>query len=139
MITRALITGVAALLLATGTAHAAEIPKQYHGAWCQTKWKTIYKRCRSADFIEIGRTWWGIDDEGCTLSTIRKSKYGGHRLFGICRRADPTPEDQDYRTEERWWLSSNNMRLQIIEKHEDKQECQPDGGIPRKPGVPICE
>jgi hypothetical protein len=51
----------------------------------------------------------------------------------------PPPEDQDYRTEERWWLSSNNMRLQIIEKHEDKQECQPDGGIPRKPGVPIGE
>jgi hypothetical protein len=26
-------------------AHAAEIPKQYHGTWCQTKWRTVYKRC----------------------------------------------------------------------------------------------
>src|SRR5262245_65899735 len=25
--------------------HAAEIPKQYRGTWCQTKWATIYRRC----------------------------------------------------------------------------------------------
>jgi len=94
------LSGIAALsVLSASAACAVEIPKQYRGAWCQTKWKTIYKRCRSADFIEIGRTWWGVDDEGCTLSAIRKSKYGGHRLFGICQRTDPGPEDKAWGTE----------------------------------------
>jgi hypothetical protein len=69
----------------------------------------------------IDQTSWGWEDQGCTLSTILKSKYGGHRLFGTCGRTDPTPEDHDYRTEERWWLGSNNTRLQIIEKHEDNK------------------
>jgi hypothetical protein len=111
--------GMLALFLATEAAHAVEIPKQYRGEWCSTQWETIYKRCPSGEVI-IDRTSWSVEDETCTYSAIRKSKYGGHRLFGICRRADPGPKDQDKRTEERWWLGSNNMRLQIIEKHEGK-------------------
>jgi len=42
MVLKTLLTGVAALLLATGTAHTVEIPKQYRGAWCETEWRTIY-------------------------------------------------------------------------------------------------
>jgi hypothetical protein len=117
MKTCAFIASVAALFLATGTAHVVEIPKQYRGEWCATKWKTIYKRCRSADAFSVLRDAWGVDDESCTLTAIRKSRYGGHRLFGTCSRADPTPEQKAYSTEERWWLGSNNTRLQVIEKH----------------------
>jgi len=101
---RLLLSGIAALFLATGAAHAAEIPKQYHGWWCPTEWKTIYERCHKEDelvaFI-IGRTWWGLDDEGCTLTAISKSKYGGHRLSGKCARTDPSPGDLEGHTEER--------------------------------------
>jgi hypothetical protein len=94
----------------------AVIPKQYRGEWCATKWKTIYKRCRSGNAFSVLRDAWGVDDESCTLTTIRKSRYGGHRLFGTCSRADPTPEQKAYSTEERWWLGSNNTRLQVIVK-----------------------
>jgi hypothetical protein len=45
------LIGIAALFLATVVAHAVEIPKQYRGEWCQTKWQTIYKRCPSGDFL----------------------------------------------------------------------------------------
>src|SRR5262245_18218391 len=101
------------LLLATGAAHAVEIPNQYRGDWCQTKWSTIYKRCRSTDAVEftVLQAAWGADDEGCALTGIRKSKYGGHRLFGKCERVDPEPGNKGlWTTEERWWLGSNNTR-----------------------------
>jgi hypothetical protein len=107
-----LLAGVAVLFLATGTAHAAEIPKQYRGLWCQTKWNTIWKRCPDGE-LEIARRGWGMEDEDCALTAIRKSKYGGHILFGKCRGPDD-PEGGTHPTEERWWLGSNNMRLQII-------------------------
>src|SRR5262245_60116229 len=51
-------------LVALGAAHAAEIPKQYHGFWCPTKWNTIFKRCSAADF-EITRTYWTGVDRTC--------------------------------------------------------------------------
>jgi hypothetical protein len=39
---------------------AVEIPKQYRGDWCQTKWQTIYQRgfknCSGAE-LEIRRTY----------------------------------------------------------------------------------
>jgi hypothetical protein len=92
----------------------SEIPKQYHGEWCQTKWKTIYKRCRSGTAFSVLRDSWGVDDENCTLVEIRKSRYG-HKLLGRCSRADPTPEDKAYIIEERWQLSSDNTRLQVFE------------------------
>jgi hypothetical protein len=103
-----LLTGIAALFLATGAARAAEIPKQYRGTWCYTEWRTIYERCSDETgivFTKIKSTTW----ENCTLTAIGRSKYGGHRLLGTCgSRSKPT--------EERWWLGSNNTRLQIIEK-----------------------
>jgi hypothetical protein len=121
MKTSTFTASIAALLLATGTAHAVEIPKQYRGEWCNTKWKTIYKRCRSANAFSVLRDAWGVDDEGCTLMAIHKSKYGGHRLLGRCSSDAPEGVIEE-RTEERWWLGSNNTRLQvIIEKHEDKK------------------
>jgi hypothetical protein len=108
------LTSIAALLLATGTAHAVEIPKQYRGAWCETKWRTIYKRCPSADF-EIKRTYWTTVESTCTLSAIRKSKYGGHRLSAVCE-ADEGSRDMPNHAEVRWWLGTNNTRLQVIVK-----------------------
>src|SRR5262245_46280943 len=105
---------IAALFLATGTAHAVEIPKQYRGAWCDTKWPTIYKRCSGADF-EITRTYWTTVESTCTVLAIHKSKYGGHRLLAKCE-ADEGSRDMPKRAEVRWWLGSNNTRLQAIIK-----------------------
>ena len=108
------IAGIAALFLATGTVHAAEIPKQYRGAWCETKWQTIYKRCPSADF-EVKRTYWTTVESTCTPSAVRKSRYGGHRLLAICE-GDEGSRDMPNRVEVRWWLGTNNTRLQVIVK-----------------------
>jgi hypothetical protein len=109
-----LLAGVAVLFLATGAAHAVEIPKQYRGAWCETKWRTIYKRCPSADF-EIKQTYWTTVESTCTVSAIRKSKYGGHRLSAVCE-ADEGSRDMPNHAEVRWWLGTNNTRLQVIQK-----------------------
>src|SRR5262245_32084243 len=98
---------IAALFLAIGTAHAAEIPKQYRGEWCLTQWKTIYKRCDAGD-LKVDRAGWSVEDEDCTLSAIRKSKYGGHILSSVCNRDDL--EYKNRRGKERWWLGSNNTR-----------------------------
>jgi hypothetical protein len=160
------LTGIAALFLATGTAHAAEIwtkeksegnwgepakgkpwkivcaerhlqdgevaetrleaaaykaclahveiPKQYRGAWCETKWQTIYKRCPGADF-EVKRTYWTTVESTCNVLSVRKSKYGGHRLLAICE-GDEGSRDMPNRVEVRWWLGTNNTRLQVIVK-----------------------
>jgi hypothetical protein len=61
-------------VVTTRAAHAVEIPKQYRGAWCETEWQTIYKRCRSADF-EVERTFWTTVESTCTVLSVRKSKY----------------------------------------------------------------
>ena len=109
------------LFLATGTVRAVEIPKQYRGDWCQTKWQTIYKRglkdCSGAE-LEIRRTYWNTVESTCTLSAIRKSKYGGHRLLAICE-GDEGSRDMPNRVEVRWWLGTNNTRLQTIQKDLD--------------------
>ena len=109
----ALILGLAILMTSVVAAAAAEIPKQYRGAWCDTQWRTIYKRCSNADF-EVERTYWTTVDETCTLSAIRKSKYGGHKLSAVCHGDHLTKEGKP--TEARWWLGTNNTRLQVIEK-----------------------
>jgi hypothetical protein len=72
------ITGIAALFLSTGTARAVEIPKQYRGDWCQTKWQTIiYKRglkdCSGAE-LEIRRTYWNTIETTCTLTGMPKRR-----------------------------------------------------------------
>jgi hypothetical protein len=112
---RLALIAIAALFLATGAAHAAEIPKQYHGAWCQTKWKAIYKRCPGADF-EVTRTYWTTVESTCEVLSVRKSKYGGHRLVAKCE-GDKGSQDMPDRVEVRWWLGSNNTRLQTIQKN----------------------
>jgi hypothetical protein len=111
---KALLSGIAALFLATGTAHAVEIPKQYRGAWCETKWQTIYKRCPDADF-EVKRTYWTTVESTCNVLSVRKSKYGGHRLLATCE-ADEGSRDMPNHVEVRWWLGTNNTRLQVIKK-----------------------
>jgi hypothetical protein len=94
-----------------------EIPKQYRGAWCETKWSTIYKRCSAADF-EITRTYWTTVESTCTVLAIHKSKYGGHRLVAKCE-ADEGSRDMPKRAEARWWLGTNNTRLQAIIKNTE--------------------
>jgi hypothetical protein len=97
-------------------AHAVEIPKQYRGAWCETKWQTIYKRCSDADF-EVKRTYWTTVESTCNVLSVRKSKYGGHRLLAICE-GDEGSRDMPNRVEVRWWLGTNNTRLQTIRGYE---------------------
>jgi hypothetical protein len=109
---RAHVSLIAALFLATGAAHAVEIPKQYRGFWCPTQWQTVYKRCRVSDF-EVTRTYWTTVESTCTLSAIRKSKYGGHRLSAVCE-ADEGSRDMPNHAEVRWWLGTNGTRLQTI-------------------------
>jgi hypothetical protein len=97
-------------------AHAVEIPKQYRGAWCETKWQNIYKRCSDADF-EVKRTYWTTVESTCNVLSVRKSKYGGHRLLAICE-GDEGSRDMPNRVEVRWWLGTNNTRLQTIRGYE---------------------
>jgi hypothetical protein len=111
------LTGIVVLFLVTGTAHAVEIPKQYRGAWCETKWQTVYKRCSAADF-EVARTYWTTVESTCNVLSVSKSKYGGHRLIAKCE-ADEGSRDMPNRVEVRWWLGSNNTRLQTIQKDLD--------------------
>jgi hypothetical protein len=98
-----LLTGVAELFLATGAfmalrpAQAADIPQQYRGHWCETKWQTIFRRCaKSGDEMTpsmvVGRNGYGVEDEGCTVQTVRKDKrYGGHRISMMCEHVDSGP------------------------------------------------
>jgi hypothetical protein len=104
-------------VVTTRAAHAVEIPKQYRGAWCETEWQTIYKRCRSADF-EVERTFWTTVESTCTVLSVRKSKYGGHSLLAKCA-ADEGSRDMPSHVEVRWWLGTNNTRLQTIQKDID--------------------
>jgi hypothetical protein len=112
-------TTIAIALMLFGTiigARAAEIPKQYRGEWCVTKWETIYKRCSKdsaawAFVIDDGVAW---GDWGCDLLTVHKSKYRGHRLQFECGHA----EGDKWHKQERWWLGSNGRRLQRIEETE---------------------
>jgi hypothetical protein len=57
---RLLITSVAALLLATGTARAENVPSMYRGLWCLVGHQgETYRRCREADgedYLEIQRS-----------------------------------------------------------------------------------
>ena len=94
--------------------HAVEIPKQYRGAWCETRWQTIYERCSSADF-KIKRTYWTTVESNCKVLSVRKSRYGGHRLLATCE-GDEGSRDMPTRVEVRWWLGTNNTRLQVIVK-----------------------
>jgi hypothetical protein len=115
---KAIPNRIVVLFLVTGTAHAVEIPKQYRGDWCQTKWQTVYKRglkdCSGAE-LEIRRTYWNTVESTCNVLSVRKSKYGGHRLLATCE-ADEGSRDMPPRVEVRWWLGTNNTRLQIITK-----------------------
>jgi len=44
------LTIIAALMfMALRPAQAADIPQQYRGHWCDTKWETILRRCADSD------------------------------------------------------------------------------------------
>jgi len=101
---------------------AADIPQQYRGHWCETKWRTIYKRCTAGDMI-VERDGWGVEDEGCTFQSVRSDKrYGGHRTVSVCQHVDSP--DPPRRSEERWWLGSNGTRLQILETTSQVERTQ---------------
>jgi hypothetical protein len=81
----ALLAGIAALLLGTGTAHAENVPSMYRGLWCLVGHQgETYRRCREADgedYLEIQRS--GIygaagDEESrelCEVIKVRPRNY----------------------------------------------------------------
>jgi hypothetical protein len=96
-----LLTSVAALFLATGTASAAsiEVPKQYRGLWCYSNGKNNiarYYRCREAtgeDYEYIGRSRMKIDEEtSCPIIAVKPTAKG-HRLTWRCLSSTATLPD----------------------------------------------
>jgi transposase len=61
--------------------------------------------------------WWTTVESTCNVLSVRKSKYGGHRLLAICE-GDEGSRDMPNRVEVRWWLGTNNTRLQTIHGYE---------------------
>src|SRR5262249_31985238 len=118
-----LLTSIATLFLATGTAHAIEIPKQYRGGWCSTKQKDTYRRCILHDpelDLSIERTGWGGDDWYCEVLAVHSSKYvGGHTLKAKCSQADV--ESSETEIEEHWRLNSDGTRLWMIEQGDGQR------------------
>jgi hypothetical protein len=111
------LTIIAALMfMALRPAQAADIPQQYRGHWCDTKWETILRRCTERDEFTmiIGRDGYGIEDWECTFEIVRKDeRYGGHRIWMMCR--DDGGAGKGQRSQERWWLGSHGTRLQILQ------------------------
>jgi hypothetical protein len=150
---RAFLTGIAAPLLATGTAvttamaldyrpqydtrpwEAAEpppdpsatlpqprprgvdIPSQYRGTWCATKWSTIYRRCPEPDeegtpIIDKRSFSWGETGECIPLAITARN--GELRVRAACN--DNEQGIKAYRTTQfRWRLGTRNQRLQILD------------------------
>jgi hypothetical protein len=76
------IIGAAVLILLIATMAAAiaeerrvETPPQYRGAWCSTKWNTVYRRCKEFDdgwTLTINRQTVMSEDQVCELSAVRR-------------------------------------------------------------------
>jgi hypothetical protein len=94
---KALLTGIAALFLATGTAHATErLPEVMLGHWCwveggdEQNWtQQIFARvppegCHGGDnLIRIDQN--GIEDEGsCTFGKIEQSGPNAFLIYTYC-------------------------------------------------------
>src|SRR5262249_55289128 len=85
-----LLISIAALLLATGTAHAAPLPNMFLGRWCYShgyyNWVTeeedvtkeeAWEKCRGGDgYLEITRRGWTRHEEDCKFISI---KYTGEK------------------------------------------------------------
>jgi len=116
----ALIVAGSFALVSSATAgeREVEIPPQYRGAWCTTKWTDIYRRCRESDrgveFI-IERHGWSSEDWACKPLAARKGN-GEHRMQLLCR--DDGGVGKAETREERWRLGTNGTRLMIIRRVE---------------------
>jgi hypothetical protein len=109
------VTSAAAEPIALGT------PPQYRGAWCNTTWQTIYRRCPEGSTkwsFTISRDGSYSEDSGCKITALRKSSHGEHRVWLECRKIDDVVEDRVTRTVERWRLGTNGTRLQILRMEE---------------------
>jgi hypothetical protein len=118
------IVGVVVLiLLALGAAALAEerrveTPPQYRGAWCATKWPTIYRRCKEFDHgwtLTIKRQSVMSEDTVCEPSAVRRGD-GEHRVWLTCH-VDVKGDRSE--TQERWRLGTNRTRLQILRRFDE--------------------
>jgi hypothetical protein len=88
---KALLTGIAALLLATGTAHADELPSfKIDGGYCKewvTDFQTFYKRgfCASGDGASFtSTTYENMRDVSCKFIEIKKITAIIYRIRADC-------------------------------------------------------
>jgi hypothetical protein len=117
------IIGAAVLILLIATMAAAiaeerrvETSPQYRGAWCSTKWNTVYRRCKEFDdgwTLTINRQTVMSEDQVCELSAVRKGS-GEHRVWLSCRS-----DAGDSKSQERWRLGTNRTRLQILYRMDE--------------------
>ena len=87
MKTQALITGIAALFLATAAAHAEpQMPAQYHGNWCWEA-EATYHRCDGPDGMDAIFIGPNVFDANlhvqCTLLAITAIP-NGHKIEARC-------------------------------------------------------
>jgi hypothetical protein len=107
MNTRALITGVAALFLATGTAHAGVLLSPTDpliGSWCEIKDSKLLKRGPKCDTIITKSGYNGVEDS-CAFVEIKRIPNGIEAL------SDCISEDVHL-----WGFHYENVRFQIIGK-----------------------
>jgi hypothetical protein len=95
---RLLLTGVAALLPATGTAHADTLPKKMLGPWCmnlkdvgrpEAYADTVHytrKDCNDLGDtgISVGRNSFGMQDYGCDFKKINRLAKNAYSIHAIC-------------------------------------------------------
>jgi hypothetical protein len=111
---------VAIILVITARAEErrVETPAQYRGAWCATKWGTIYRRCKEFDRdwqLTIDRQTVMSEETVCEPLAVRKGD-GEHRVRLTCR------DDANvggYSQQERWRLGTNRTRLQILRRVDE--------------------
>jgi hypothetical protein len=108
---------LALLALLVATPAAAE-PPQYRGAWCNTKWQTIYRRCPEGSAkwsFTIRRNLVLTEDSACEITAFRKSSNGERRVWLKCQQADVEGYTSGV---ERWRIGTNGTRLQILRTEE---------------------
>jgi hypothetical protein len=94
-----------------------DIPSQYRGVWCATRWTTIYRRCPEPDeegtpIIDKRSFSWGETGECIPLAITARN--GELRVRATCN--DIEQGNKAYQTTQfRWRLGTRNQRLQILD------------------------
>jgi hypothetical protein len=105
LIGAAVLVAIVIAVAARAEERRADTPPQYRGAWCATKWGTIYRRCQERDRdvqFTIDRQTVTTEETTCTLSAVRR-RGGEHRVW-LERRDD---NQGDHSEQERWRLGTN--------------------------------